>query len=282
MVDVSREPADGDPPLERSSCARAAWLAASAHAAARRPALAHRDGPSGYETAPAAVFRARPRAFAETSVDVMGTASPASPAGDGPTLAVVGHIDEIGLIVTHIDDNGFLRFTGVGGWDPQILVGQRVELATRDGVVPGVIGKKPIHLLSPTTARRSPSSRTCTSTSAPRTATRPAARADRRRRGPGRRAGRAAQRPRRRALDGQPAGLLRRLRGRAAGGRGRRRPRRRRRRRRRAGGDHVRRLGDDRLLAAPRRRGHRRRDARDGTPGVSSTRSASTSSARGR
>jgi endoglucanase len=59
----------------------------------------------------------------------------------------VGHIDEIGLIVTHIDDEGFLRFAGVGGWDPQILVGQRVELATRDGVVPGVVGRKPIHLL---------------------------------------------------------------------------------------------------------------------------------------
>ena len=66
---------------------------------------------------------------------------------DGPLLAVVGHIDEIGLIVHHIDDDGFLWFTGVGGWDPMILVGQRVEIATRDGVVPGVVGKKPIHLL---------------------------------------------------------------------------------------------------------------------------------------
>jgi endoglucanase len=59
----------------------------------------------------------------------------------------MGHIDEIGVIVTHVEDDGFLRFTGVGGWDPQILVGQRVTLATRDGAVPGVIGKKPIHLL---------------------------------------------------------------------------------------------------------------------------------------
>jgi len=60
---------------------------------------------------------------------------------------VIGHIDEIGLIVSHIDDDGFLWFGGVGGWDPVILVGQRVEVATRDGVVPGVVGKKPIHLL---------------------------------------------------------------------------------------------------------------------------------------
>ena len=107
-------------------------------------------GPSGYETAPAAVWREAAGAFAEVKTDVMGssTARVKGTAG-GPTMAIVGHIDEIGLIVTHIDDDGFLRFAGVGGWDTQILVGQRVELATRDGVVPGVIGKKPIHLLEP-------------------------------------------------------------------------------------------------------------------------------------
>jgi endoglucanase len=65
----------------------------------------------------------------------------------GKVLAVVGHIDEIGLIVHHVDDDGFLWFTGVGGWDPVILVGQRVAVATREGPVPGVVGKKPIHLL---------------------------------------------------------------------------------------------------------------------------------------
>jgi putative aminopeptidase FrvX len=105
-------------------------------------------GPSGYESAPAAVFREAAGAFAEVSGDVMGsTWARVKGTGDGPTLAIVGHIDEIGLIVTHIDDDGYLRFTGVGGWDTQILVGQRVELTTRAGVLPGVIGKKPIHLL---------------------------------------------------------------------------------------------------------------------------------------
>jgi endoglucanase len=105
-------------------------------------------GPSGYETAPAAVFRDAAGAFAEVSADVMGSSwARVKGTGDGPTLAIVGHIDEIGVIVTHIDDDGFLRFTGVGGWDTQILVGQRVEITTRDGVLLGVIGKKPIHLL---------------------------------------------------------------------------------------------------------------------------------------
>ena len=105
-------------------------------------------GPSGYEDAPAAVWRRQAEAFAEVETDTTGsTTARVKGKGEGPTLAVVGHIDEIGLIVTHIDDDGFLRFAGVGGWDTQILVGQRVVLTTRDGALPGVIGKKPIHLL---------------------------------------------------------------------------------------------------------------------------------------
>src|SRR5919108_443803 len=107
-----------------------------------------RGPPSGYETAPAALWRDAAGAFAEVSSDVMGSSwARVKGTGGGPTMAIVGHIDEIGLIVTHVDDEGFLRFTGIGGWDTQILVGQRVQLASRDGVVPGVIGKKPIHLL---------------------------------------------------------------------------------------------------------------------------------------
>jgi putative aminopeptidase FrvX len=105
-------------------------------------------GPSGYETAPAAMFREAAGAFAEVTTDVMGSVwARVKGTGGGPTMAIVGHIDEIGLIVTHIDDDGYLRFAGVGGWDTQILVGQRIQLTTREGIVPGVIGKKPIHLL---------------------------------------------------------------------------------------------------------------------------------------
>jgi len=111
-------------------------------------ALLTATGPSGYEAAPAAAFRAAASAFAEVTTDVMGsTWARVAGTGGGPTLAVVGHVDEIGLIVTHVEDEGFLRFTGIGGWDPQILVGQRVEVATRDGAIPGVVGRKPIHLL---------------------------------------------------------------------------------------------------------------------------------------
>ena len=108
-------------------------------------------GPSGYEQAAAAVFRDAAGAFAaEVTADTVGSTVarvPGAPPGDGKRLAVIGHIDEIGLIVHHIDDDGFLWFTGVGGWDPMILVGQRVEIAARGGAVAGVVGKKPIHLL---------------------------------------------------------------------------------------------------------------------------------------
>jgi putative aminopeptidase FrvX len=105
-------------------------------------------GPSGYEQAPAAVFREAAAAFAEVSYDSVGSTVARVPGtGDGPSVAVVGHIDEIGLIVHHIDDDGYLWFTGVGGWDPIILVGQRVEVATREGRIAGVVGKKPIHLM---------------------------------------------------------------------------------------------------------------------------------------
>ena len=111
-------------------------------------ALLTAHGPSGYETAPAAVFRDSASAYAEVTTDVMGSVWARVPGtAGGPTLAVVGHIDEIGLIVTHIDDEGFLRFIGVGGWDPQVLVGQRISVATREGAVVGVVGRKPIHLL---------------------------------------------------------------------------------------------------------------------------------------
>ena len=111
-------------------------------------ALLTAPGPSGYEDAPAAAWRAAATRFATVSGDVMGSqVARVAGTGGGPLLAVVGHIDEIGVMVTHIDDEGFLHFVGVGGWDAQILVGQRVTLATRAGAVAGVIGKKPIHLL---------------------------------------------------------------------------------------------------------------------------------------
>jgi len=109
--------------------------------------LLRAGAPSGYEGPAAAIWR-EAASFASLSSDGLGS-SIARVGEDGPLLAVVGHIDEIGLVVSHIDEKGFLYFNPIGGWDPQILVGQRVEVRGKEGVVSGVVGRKPIHLLDP-------------------------------------------------------------------------------------------------------------------------------------
>ena len=112
-------------------------------------ALLRVPGPSGQEARAAAAWRRLCEPFAaEVDVDVNGSswARVAGSAG-GRSLAVVGHIDEIGVHITHIDDEGFLRFGQVGGWDPVNLVSQRVVIETRNGSIRGVIGRKAIHLM---------------------------------------------------------------------------------------------------------------------------------------
>ncbi|HEY5054056.1 MAG TPA: M42 family peptidase, partial [Solirubrobacterales bacterium] len=99
--------------------------------------LLRTGAPSGYEAPAAAVWRDA-ASFAELSSDGLGS-SIATVGEAAPRLAVVGHIDEIGLVLTHIDEKGFLYFAPIGGWDPQILVGQRVEVRGKEGLVPGVV-----------------------------------------------------------------------------------------------------------------------------------------------
>lgn len=67
--------------------------------------------------------------------------------GDGPTVMMAAHMDEISLITTHVDDKGFIRFSTLGGFDPETLVNQRVWVHGTE-TVPGVIGGKPIHTQS--------------------------------------------------------------------------------------------------------------------------------------
>lgn len=66
----------------------------------------------------------------------------------GPKLMLAGHMDEIGFIVTHVDENGFLRFNPLGGFDPKTLTAQRVVVHTASGDLPGVMGSKPIHIMT--------------------------------------------------------------------------------------------------------------------------------------
>ena len=111
--------------------------------------LLRAPGPSGHESAPAKVWRDYCATFAEeVGGDRVGSSYARVPGtAAGLSVAVVGHIDEIGLHISHIDDDGYLRFGQVGGWDASVLIGQRVRIRTREGDVPGVIGRKPIHLL---------------------------------------------------------------------------------------------------------------------------------------
>lgn len=105
-------------------------------------------GPSGNEVAPARVWREEAERFADRVwADVAGNSfASVNPDGD-PRVMIAGHIDEIGLMINHIDDDGFLYFSAIGGWDSEIVVGQRVEILATSGSVPGVVGKKAIHLI---------------------------------------------------------------------------------------------------------------------------------------
>jgi endoglucanase len=106
-------------------------------------------GPSGFESAPAKIWRAEAAKFAKVRGDVAGNSIAEVNPGGSPTIMLAGHIDEIGVIVTYIDDQGYAYIGPIGGWDPQVLVAQRIRFAGRNGDVFGVVGKKPIHLMKP-------------------------------------------------------------------------------------------------------------------------------------
>ena len=107
--------------------------------------------PSGFEGPAGKVWREEASSFAErVTTDVAGNSMAEINPGGSPTIMLDGHIDEIGLIVQYIDDDGFVHPSPIGGWDPQVLVGQRIRFLGRGGDVLGVIGKKPIHLMKPT------------------------------------------------------------------------------------------------------------------------------------
>ncbi|MFC6826316.1 M42 family metallopeptidase [Halopelagius fulvigenes] len=77
--------------------------------------------------------------------------------GDGDyAVAVAAHMDEIGFMVRHVTDDGFVQLDALGGWDPRVLKAQRVRIHTEDGDVPGVIGSPPPHTLSEEEKEKAP------------------------------------------------------------------------------------------------------------------------------
>jgi endoglucanase len=100
-------------------------------------------GPSGQEAAAAAVWREAAGAVGEVASDVHGSSwVRVSGTGGGPSLAIVGHIDEVGVVVTHVGDDGFAALRPVGGFTPAVMVGQRVDVLTRRGTIPGVVSAR--------------------------------------------------------------------------------------------------------------------------------------------
>lgn len=88
--------------------------------------------------------------------DTMGNRfATVNPAGD-PSILFAGHIDELGLIITYINDKGFLYFDTLGGHDKTMISGRRVSILTQGGEVRGVTGKRAIHLMSPEDRKKVP------------------------------------------------------------------------------------------------------------------------------
>ena len=104
--------------------------------------------PSGYEQPVQDIVRRYVADFAdEVRTDLHGNVI-AGCNPDAPLRVMfAGHADQIGLIVSHINDNGYIYTNTIGGWDPQQLIGQRMTIYTTNGPVPAVIARKPIHLL---------------------------------------------------------------------------------------------------------------------------------------
>lgn len=106
--------------------------------------------PTGFEEEAARVWRAEAESFADrTWVDQMGNAFAVVNEGGSPRVMLAGHADEIGLQIVHVDEKGFIYFRGLGGWDVQVLPGQRVQIKTASGALPGVIGRKAVHRMTP-------------------------------------------------------------------------------------------------------------------------------------
>jgi putative aminopeptidase FrvX len=111
--------------------------------------LLETPSPSGYEQPIQAVVREYLAGCADSVVtDAHGNVIGGKHVGGATRMLLAGHCDQIGLIVQYVDGDGFISVQPIGGWDPIQLVGARVVIWTAGGPVPGVMSRKPIHLLT--------------------------------------------------------------------------------------------------------------------------------------
>ncbi|MGO8683742.1 MAG: hypothetical protein ACLQUT_04070 [Thermoleophilia bacterium] len=105
------------------------------------------SGPTGFEAPVQELVRARLATFAPVQGDPLGNVWAEFGPSGGVQVAVVGHADQIGLLVTYIDENGFISFAKIGGVDPQLLPGREFVIHSADGSVRAVGGRRPTHVI---------------------------------------------------------------------------------------------------------------------------------------
>jgi endoglucanase len=119
--------------------------------------LVESTGPSGYETETQRIWSDRVRDVADKlHTDLLGSCIAVLNPGSALRVMIDAHIDEIGFIIKYIDDNGYLYFSTIGGFDGSTLPGNRVRILTANGPVLGVIGRKPIHLMDQDERKKAP------------------------------------------------------------------------------------------------------------------------------
>jgi putative aminopeptidase FrvX len=107
-------------------------------------------GPSGHEEAISKIFKKHLEKLAKISYDKMGSIIAERKGGaTDPKIMVVGHLDEIGFMVSEITGNGFIKMLPLGGWWGHVALGQRVVVLSKKGPVIGVVGSTPPHILEP-------------------------------------------------------------------------------------------------------------------------------------
>ncbi len=119
--------------------------------------LLNARSPSGYEAEAQAVFdrHVKPAADAYTGDALGNRIATLNPSGD-PTLMLAGHMDELGLIITYVNKDGFIYFDTIGGHDRTVISGRRVVIQTAGGQVKGVTGKRAVHLMDESDRKKVP------------------------------------------------------------------------------------------------------------------------------
>jgi putative aminopeptidase FrvX len=113
--------------------------------------------PSGFEQPAQRVWRENVGPHADrVYTDMHGNTFGVKNEGGQPRIILAGHCDELGFMVNYINDDGYIFFSTIGGFDLNIIPGHRVRIHAKNGVVPGVTGKKAIHVMSPEDRKKSP------------------------------------------------------------------------------------------------------------------------------